>query len=822
MFCSSFFKISGFLFSTVFLFSHTSWAQDLMLRSVGASQVSETSAVVAVELDESENATLVYGIEPGQLLNRQESDSSGSDTLINFSLENLLEATKYYYTIETATGSTGFFTLVTTGQQISSEDSSSANTLNSEFELGASPRLHSFDDSSARVFFELPDYAPAYIAFGVDEDNLSLKGSQEFSFQRKNHNQKLSGLIVGQTYYFSVVSDIEGVSYRSGIYKFTHPGRDGQTEVNPVALEAEGLNLAKDPELNERTNDTTRVMFTLPDNGPAYIAFGTAPDDLDRKGSVERRTHIAAHNQLLSGLESGQQYYYQVVFGDNFDKRSKIYSFTHPVVIDQADLVPPALTPAPIAVPTPAPETVSTPTPTPVPEPVAPAGVVASPNPESAPTNVGAGELPDNAKMIYVAVGGSGDGSSISSPMGRIQQALDAATPGTKIYVRAGNYRNQSLRFNKSGTAGAPIIVEGYRSNPGDSPAYLEFDHTTSIDPGVMPLLDGGSRSNQDFGIRMDTSYIGLKNMQFRNFRWGVYGYGASNVTVDNVITSELGDPNLEYNGHGIHFGGDTTKLHLRNSVVRNATAQAITLAGRDSLLEGNRAYCDDNSNGIDSNTDYYFILSSSYDNLIRNNLIHRVGDLDHGGHGFTVKRDNERNIFENNVAINMDGGGLVVRWEGSINNVFRNSEIIGGTGILARDGASNNLFENISVRDAYYGIWLADTGESDGDNTDDASTNNTFRNITVSNVTRGAITFRAYGSGGDGAISTGNVFENIEVDTAPAVFWPNHRTSGNVLRNLNVKNVPKWAEVNASRTLGEFNISTSNVVVEDNAFTAP
>lgn len=62
-------------------------------------------------------------------------------------------------------------------------------------------------------------------------------------------------------------------------------------------------------------------------------------------------------------------------------------------------------------------------------------------------------------RTLYVAPGGSGDGSD-ARPFGTLDAALDAATPGTRVVVRAGTYGPLDAS-DISGTDGAPIVISG-------------------------------------------------------------------------------------------------------------------------------------------------------------------------------------------------------------------------------------------------------------------------------------------------------------------------------------------------------------------------
>lgn len=108
---------------------------------------------------------------------------------------------------------------------------------------------------------------------------------------------------------------------------------------------------------------------------------------------------------------------------------------------------------------------------------------------------------------------------------------------GDIVYVKAGNYGNEQVGFEKSGTANNPVIFEGYRVTPGDNPD-LHYAYGDALDASVMPLLDGGDRTT---GTGMDasgTNYLIIKNFQITNYESAfiTWSSSGSHLTIENII----------------------------------------------------------------------------------------------------------------------------------------------------------------------------------------------------------------------------------------------------------------------------------------------
>ncbi|HFA50626.1 MAG TPA: T9SS type A sorting domain-containing protein [Bacteroidetes bacterium] len=345
----------------------------------------------------------------------------------------------------------------------------------------------------------------------------------------------------------------------------------------------------------------------------------------------------------------------------------------------------------------------------------------------------------------YISINGNDNNSGLSpaDPWRTISYAASAyspVAPGDKVFIKAGNYGNENIAFEISGTASSPIIFEGYRATPGDNPD-LNYNYGDALDAALMPLIDGGDRTAGN-GIDVSgISYVTIKNMQITNYESGIYTWSESSkgLVFDNITVMNIGDINAAYSGLGIGV------VYAENNIVRNCTvvnscAEGITIVSNNNLIENCKVYCDENSTP-EASTDYYIIVEG-HNNTFVNCYIERVGDLEHVGHGMGLKGNCEHNLFENCEAKNFEGGGFYVRHRGARYNEFRHCTATGETGFLVRDGASYNEFNACKATDCESAVRFLDTGEDGG--AQYAGRHNTFNNCIFTNSSY-AIDFHYY-----------------------------------------------------------------------------
>ncbi len=606
-----------------------------------------------------------------------------------------------------------------------------------------------------------------------------------------------------------------------------------QPETNNPAVIKEELRFLAVEKISS-TQDSVRLTWTLNDYVKSYIKYGET-NALSSQNMGEDSFTFKTHRQTLNGLKADTKYYYAVVAenkdGDILQSETKYFTTNEMEMVD----TPPSSMP---------PSREPTQALTDNREIGQASGVATCGNNVREPTeqcddgNKNDGDSCSSTCSItqetrqnayYVATNGSDAniGTNAQQPFKSLNFAAKKLKPGDTLYVKAGDYGNQSLRVSQSGTKDLPIIVEGYKNKPGDNPRYLNFNNESRHNPAVMPLLDGQNRKNTNTAIRVDGSYVHIKNFQITNFHGGAGLFGKFGV-LDNIIVTENGDLDDDYSGSGFWLYGSNNTL--RNSITIDAGGQSATLYGSHHLAEFNKIY--GGGNGDKNGTDYYFIVSGNpsrnvfaNNNIVKNNYMERIGQPFHGGHGFTVKKQGENNLFTNNTAVNMTNGSFVARHSGVMNNTYRNNSVIRGSGVSANNGAKNNLFEDITIKDAYFGITFF-TGTEDKANIKlaqpIAAESNVFRNIKMERIRYAVFGFNDYANDYKG-LARNNVMENITViDPIAPLFRVGLKSTGNVLKNSKLINVKKYAQERAGFKASELGLTFENVSCENCSFALP
>lgn len=419
--------------------------------------------------------------------------------------------------------------------------------------------------------------------------------------------------------------------------------------------------------------------------------------------------------------------------------------------------------------------------------------------------------------FVNLSGNNSNSGLSENSAWRSISYAASTTSPvgpGDIVHIKAGDYGNENVVFSKSGTAANPIQFIGYQNTPGDNPD-LNYTYGDAVNETVMPLLDGNDRTTGTAIKITSKQHLELHNLQIQYYRFGVSVYASNNLKVKNVIAMHFGDLNNSYDGKGMVYNASSNSL-IEDCVVYNAAAEGIAINSNNFHLNRCRVFCDDNSTGSASATDYYIHIGGN-SNLIEECYVERVGNLSHTGHGINLKGNCQNNIIRNCVS-KMKTAGYQLRHRGVRNNLIENCVAI-GCGYIIRDGASNNIIRNCRTESAPYAALFYDTAEDQ--NGQFVGTDNIFENCLFQNTTNTCINFYHNGSTTYSTIVEDNTFVNCVFDGGVHLFNLDLENYGHKISNSVITNVQNYTKSTYSSPF-PLNVEFENSVFHNNGFTTP
>ncbi|MBE3646905.1 right-handed parallel beta-helix repeat-containing protein [Paenibacillus polymyxa] len=277
----------------------------------------------------------------------------------------------------------------------------------------------------------------------------------------------------------------------------------------------------------------------------------------------------------------------------------------------------------------------------------------------------------------YVSTIGSDSNAGTSdAPWKTLQHAADTVSPGSKVYVRGGVYK-EKLKITRSGSASQGPIV------------FASYGNETAIIDGTGLSVSG----NEGLIELVDVDYVTIQGFEIRNFTTasknavptGIYVHGAGNFInlSDNKIhdikntATPTGKDRLGRDAHGIAVYGTKAPASIHNLTISGNELYNLVLGSSESLvLNGNvngfavtSNLIHDNDNiGIDligfegtaPNTAYDQVRNGLvkgnrvYNNSVRNNPSYKSDDNSAGGIYVDGGKDN---IIEQNYSYNNDIG---------------------------------------------------------------------------------------------------------------------------------------------------------------------
>lgn len=191
--------------------------------------------------------------------------------------------------------------------------------------------------------------------------------------------------------------------------------------------------------------------------------------------------------------------------------------------------------------------------------------------------------IPEGPSLWVATTGSPGAAGTFSDPFDSIQDAVDAASPGTVIRVRAGTYDDQGIDITSGGTAGNPITLlsEDGRGaailNPIPDPGISLFIETVRISGCPYVTLDGFRVNGPQYAETVHVTRDGADpdNIIIRNcdlYPDGGDGVKISHGTNINVLNNRVVGSTDE---QGIDFVGVIDGLIANNDVSGIGSAEA-------------------------------------------------------------------------------------------------------------------------------------------------------------------------------------------------------------------------------------------------------
>ncbi len=400
----------------------------------------------------------------------------------------------------------------------------------------------------------------------------------------------------------------------------------------------------------------------------------------------------------------------------------------------------------------------------------------------------------------YVTVSGKSTNNGLSEGSAwNLEHAIKTASAGDVVYVKAGNYGNLKLIPNSAGTSDRPIKFIGYSNTPGDivSNNGSTFKYGDRVDANKMPLLKGNAYQNR-IAIRIQKDYVEIHNFQIQGYNSGLVLNGNYSL-LKNIITYATGPQNVNSgSGKGIMVYGNNARLE--DCFDYNSTSQGITLSGsKSSNISHCKVYSDNkiNPNG------YYILLNGGTSNsVVEDCIVYRDKDADeHRGHGLVLKDLATNNTIKNSSTYNT---GIMVNFSGVKYNTFENINVQGSyssdaneysSNISINNGANNNTFENIYIKDSgraikFYEFDDGYVGEGGNRDLSQGGSNNKFINIQVNKAKNiiAAMSPRV----GKSAFSNNNEFINCSFKNIYGTpFFSYQSMSNTKLVNCSFENIP-------------------------------
>ena len=402
------------------------------------------------------------------------------------------------------------------------------------------------------------------------------------------------------------------------------------------------------------------------------------------------------------------------------------------------------------------------------------------------------GTQAEAATSYYVSTAGSNSNpGTLTLPFRTIQTAINAATAGDVIYVRALTsggaqmvYQERLICTNKNGTAAAPITLRNYPpdTNGDGTQAYPAVDQNGVPPPAGMTAL---------LAIT-NCSYLTIQGLEFRNYQTadeavtpaGIYISGSGTGVrllgnkVHHIYQNNTVLNNANANGFGIIVYGNTAAAPVDQLIIdgnevyslRTGQSESLSLNGNVTNFQiTNNTVHDCNNIGIDCIGFEQKKVDDSVDyarnGVIRGNLVYNVDSQYNPGYGgnFSGSFANQdaRNATRSAPGIYVDGGANITVERNDVHDCNIGMSFSCETanrytvGCLVRD--------NLIRRNHVGGLFLGGAGGSNGGTQNCSVRNNTFYQNDIENYGGGSLDIQHYVTG---TTITQNLFVCAPVNT--------------------------------------------------------
>ncbi|KAI1311468.1 polysaccharide lyase family 9 protein [Xylaria venustula] len=340
------------------------------------------------------------------------------------------------------------------------------------------------------------------------------------------------------------------------------------------------------------------------------------------------------------------------------------------------------------------------------------------------------------ATDIYVSPTGTGSGT-IDAPYGSIQTAVDAATAGDTIYLRAGTYSpTANIQITNSGTVTSPITLRSYN----DEEVIIDGEALPGTPYGV-----GEDLPNDERGILHieGGNYWYFYNLELINGPYGIYSRDSSHNYYKLISTHDNYESGFQLQGDA----SNNTVIYLDSYMNRDPRKNGESADGfacKEGEGEGNSIRNSRLWNNVDDGLDLYEFGSPVTIEEVYSwgNGFNRWGftDFEGDGNGFKLGiTDNPpaNHIVRNSIAFSNAEKGFIDNGNPGSLTFERNTAWNNGDNGFNMRSSTSTLTNNIAAVNGADQVSLIDGTISSGNSWDSSTTwsNSSFLSVDSSTL---------------------------------------------------------------------------------------